>query len=631
MTTRRWVEVSFAFFIVISLTRIAGAVVITPSAASVNVGNVTIGSPVTNSTLTLTSDTQNYDVDVVVSGCSGTGTGTFTVLVNGKSTAATLKTTSINTVDVTYTPTTRGTQSCRVDVYTTGTMTPSLAFFTVNATGVAPVVSAPATVTFGAVRYNDAATVHTATMNVVISNTGDAGQVLTINNLTFTGTNAGDYTISAAPALPANINPGSNQTWVITFNPLAAGASAATLNIDSNDPITPTKTVAVTGTGGTGVISVTTPLNFGTVTQGSTSTAQNIVVSNVGTGSKGTLTVTGATFINNSAGWFKFNNGAGCNGTTTCTLSMALTTNTGTVPVVCAPPANATGSMSASISFTSDTDDNTLSTTTVNCTAGHADIMVTTTPLNFGNQLINTSSAAQTVMIANIGNATLNYSVALAGTNPGQFTLAGAGGCVTNCAVSAGSSVMVSVYFTPNNVGAKNALLRVTALNDANNPPTSPIDVTLTGTCVAPAASVNPTTMAFGNIDVGATATAQTLTLTNTGTATLTLSAAYLQLGAADYVTTGTTGSAVSISVPPSGTATWTIACKPSAPGARNGTFRITSDSGNVAGTNTDVPLTCNGLKGNLVVAVTPYDFGGVREGTMVSQTFTLTNNGNTT
>jgi len=637
MTTRRWVEVSFAFFIVISLTRIAGAVVITPCVGatcpttSVSVGNVLVGSSGTNSTLYLTSDTQNYNVDLAISGCT-TANGTFTATIGGGSMNVQLKSTQNNVVDVTYMPTARGPQTCTVNVYTAGTTTGPLTSFTITGAGVAPVVSAPASVTFATpVRYNDAAAVHTATMNLTISNTGDTSQVLTVNNISLTGANwGGTQIISAAPALPATINPGSNATWVITFDPIAAGASPATVTIDSNDPVTPSKTVPVSGTGGTGVISVTTPLNFGTVNQGSTSTAQNIVVSNVGMGTKATLTVTGATFVNNTAGWFKFGNVGACNGsTTTCALSLALIANTGTVPVVCAPPANASGTQTASITFTSDADDSTLNTTSVSCTAGRADIMVTTTPLDFGTQLINTTSAGQTVMIANVGNATLNYSVALAGTNPGQFTLAGAGGCTSNCAVSAGSSVMVTVYFSPNNVGAKSALLRVTPINDPDT--LTPIDVTLTGTCISPTASVNPTSMAFGNIDVGATATAQMLTLTNTGTSTLTISAAYLQLGAADYVTTGTTGSAVTISVPPSGTATWTIACKPSAAGARNGTFRITSDSGNVAGTNTDVPLTCNGLKGNLVIAVTPYDFGGVREGTMVSQTFTLTNNGNST
>lgn len=625
----RWASAGVVLLI-LTVARVAGAVVITPSAASVDVGNVVVTNSVTNTTLTLTSDTQNYSVDFVISSCTGAA-GTFVVTGPGNTaTNSQLKNNAANTINVTYTPAARGLRQCRVDVYDNMSVTPSRATFVIRGTGIAPVVSAPATVTFGAIRYNDIVTAHTTTLPLTITNTStDTGEVLTINNLT--SSNATEFAISG-PTLPANINPNSGTaTWTITFDPTAAGPTSSTVTIDSDDPLTPTKTVAVSGTGGTGVLNVTSTLAFGTVGEGTTSAASNVVVSNVGTGTKAALGVTGATFSNNSAGWFRFANGTGCNTTSTCTLSLSLIANTATVPVVCQPPGNASGSQTATIAFTSDADSVMNGTTTVTCTAGRADISIATTQLDYGNVLINTTSTAQKVTIANVGNAQLNYSVSLVGANSGQFTLTGAAGCTTNCPVSGSSSVDVSVAFKPTSLGAKTAILRVTPLNDPDT--TTPIDIVLDGTCIGPVASLNTTSLAFGDVDVGATSTGQMVTMSNTGTSDLTLTTAYLSVDPADYTVTGVNGtlvgSAVSITVPSMSSVSWMVSCKPTTTGAHNGTFLITSNTGNAPGTQHPVALTCNGVQGSLTVTLSSYDFGGVREGFPVSQTFTLRNTGN--
>jgi outer membrane protein OmpA-like peptidoglycan-associated protein len=625
----RWVSVCVVA-LVLTAARVAGAVVITPSAASVDVGTVLVNDSVTDTTLTLTSDTQNYSVDFVISNCTGAA-GTFVVTGPGNTaTNSVLKSNSANTINVAYTPSARGLRQCRVDVYDNMSVTPSHANFVIRGTGVAPVVSA-GNVTFGAIRYNNIVTPHTATQSLTITNTStDTGQVLTINNLT--SSNATEFAISG-PTLPAKINPNSGTaSWTITFDPTAAGPASSTITIDSDDPLTPMKTVAASGTGGTGVLNVTSALAFGTVAQGTTSSASNIVVSNVGSGTKAALGVTQAAFSNNTANWFRFANGTGCNGTSTCTLALSLIANTGTVPVVCQPPANASGTQMATIDFTSDADSEMNGTTTVSCTAGRADISVATTQLTFGNILINTTSTAQKVTIANTGNAQLSYSVALAGTNPGQFTLTGAAGCTTNCPVAAGSSVEVSVAFKPNNLGPKTALLRITPLNDPDT--TTPIDVVLTGTCIGPVASLNTTSLAFNDVDVAATSTGQMVTMSNTGTADLTLTTAYLSADAANYTVTGVNGTlvgnSVSITVAPMSSVSWMVACKPTTTGAHNGTFLITSNTGNAPGTQHPVALTCNGVQGSLTITASSHDFGGVREGFPVTQTFTLKNTGNT-
>lgn len=624
----RWAS-ACVVVLILTMARIAGAVVITPSAASVDVGNVVVNNSVTNTTLTLTSDTQNYSVDFVISGCTGVA-GTFVVTGPGNTaTNSILKNNAANTVSVQYTPAARGLRTCQVDVYDNMSVMPSRATFTIKGTGIAPVVSA-SNVTFGAIRYNDIVTPHSTTLPLTITNTStDTGQTLTINNLT--SSNNTEFVISG-PTLPATINPNNGTaTWTITFDPTAAGPTSSTITIDSSDPVNGTTTVTASGTGGTGVLNVTSALAFGTVGEGTTSTASNIVVTNVGSGTKAALGVTQAAFSNNTANWFRFASGTGCNGTSTCTLSLSLIANSGTVPVVCQPPANASGSQSATITFTSDADSVMNGTTTVSCTAGRADISVGTTSLAFGNVLIKTTSTAQTVAVGNIGNSQLQYSVSLTGTDAAEFGLTGAAGCTSNCPVSAGSSVNVSVTFKPTSLGAKSAILRITPLNDPDT--TTPIDVTLTGTCIGPIASLNLTTLTFGDVDVGGTATGQMLTMSNTGSADLTLTTAYLSQDAANYTATGVSGTLVgnpvTITIAPSTSVSWMVACKPTTTGAHNGTFLITSNTGNTPGTQHPVNLSCNGVQGSLTITASSFDFGGVREGFPVTQTFTLRNTGN--
>ena len=123
------------------------------------------------------------------------------------------------------------------------------------------------------------------------------------------------------------------------------------------------------------------------------------------------------------------------------------------------------------------------------CTAGRADLDVVQTPLAFGDQLINTTSAAKTVTIANTGNQTLTYSLTKSGTDQAMFTAAAPGPCTSNCTLGAGMSTMVTVTFTPTSVGSKAATLPVTAANDPDT--LTSLDVALSGNGVRPVSSPN--------------------------------------------------------------------------------------------------------------------------------------------
>jgi photosystem II stability/assembly factor-like uncharacterized protein len=99
-------------------------------------------------------------------------------------------------------------------------------------------------------------------------------------------------------------------------------------------------------------------------------------------------------------------------------------------------------------------------------------VSLSATSLPFGNQLVGTSSATQNVMLTNSGNATLTLSIAVTGTNSGDFSQTNTCGA----SVAAAANCMISVMFKPTATG--NRAASVTITDDAVG---SPQAVGLTG------------------------------------------------------------------------------------------------------------------------------------------------------
>jgi archaellum component FlaF (FlaF/FlaG flagellin family) len=116
--------------------------------------------------------------------------------------------------------------------------------------------------------------------------------------------------------------------------------------------------------------------------------------------------------------------------------------------------------------------------------------------LSVARQPLESSSSVQSLTLTNAGNAALTTSSA---TTSGEFTQ------TNNCgtSVAPGNSCTISVVFTPTGSGA---------LSVSDNAAGSPQPLSLSGTGAAPAVSLSPTSLAFGNQSVGTTSTAQTLT-----------------------------------------------------------------------------------------------------------------------
>src|SRR6185312_15095805 len=184
--------------------------------------------------------------------------------------------------------------------------------------------------------------------------------------------------------------------------------------------------------------------------------------------------------------------------------------------------------------------------------------------LSFGDETVGQTSATQKITLANSGEGTLHISQIstqgdFAQTNDCPATLTdGAPGCT------------ITVSFKPTAAGARSGALQIT--DDA---PFSPQSVTLTGigkAAPAPAATLAPGQLDFGQQTVGASSSAQTITLTNSGTADM---AVQKVAATGDFSATSKCPATLSAGA----NCTVSIVFTPSAAGSRTGQLQVSDDA----------------------------------------------------
>ena len=216
--------------------------------------------------------------------------------------------------------------------------------------------------------------------------------------------------------------------------------------------------------------------------------------------------------------------------------------------------------------------------------------------LAFGNQTINTTSAAQTVTLTNTGNAALSIAgITVTGTNASDFAQTNT--CGSSLAASANCTITVT--FTPSASGSRTASVSI-----SDNASGSPQTVSLSGTGTAPVDSLSPTSLAFGNQSVGTTSTAQTATLSNTGSTALSItSLALTGTNASDFAQTNTCGSSVAAGA----NCTISVTFTPAASGSRTASVSITD---NASGSPQTVSLSGTGTAALASLSPTSLAFG---------------------
>jgi hypothetical protein len=215
--------------------------------------------------------------------------------------------------------------------------------------------------------------------------------------------------------------------------------------------------------------------------------------------------------------------------------------------------------------------------------------------LTFATRATATTSAAQTVTLSNTGNKVLTIaSIAIVGTNPGDFARSG-GSCPTAAGtLNAGASCTIGVTFTPAAVAARTATLRVT--DDSANTAGSTQNVTLNGTgrAPAPAITATPNPVAFGNnsLLLGGAGVTRAITITSTGELPVAIGTVTITgTNAGSFTFTGT-NTCANTTRAINTTCTITVRFRASLPlGAKTATLTITS---NAPGAPTTIPLTGN-------------------------------------
>jgi hypothetical protein len=391
-------------------------------------------------------------------------------------------------IPVSFTPSAVGSFSATLNVVDDAWNGPSQ--FNLSGTG----VQAHASFSPSSVSFPNTLTGQSASQSISVMSDGTAS--LDVTSITLTGSGSAAYSVSAdtcsGQQWPATIACSFN----VTFSPQTNGSYPASVQI-ADDAAGSPQSISLTGSNlSSDAIATPGALSFGAVRPGLTGSPQTVTLTNDG-GS--TVQVVSTTLTGDPS--FSLAADA-CSGTALATGSAC------TVQVAFAP--TTLGTLSASLSFS---DDAANSPQIVAASGSGVQPAVSLSPssLAFGNQVLGTTSASQSVVVTNSGTDTLNVGTA---TVAAPFAMV-ADAC-SNTAVAAGSSCTIQVNFAPSAAGPVSASLSV-----PDDAPGSPQTVALSGNGIQPHATASPSTIAFGSVRVGSTANPRTVSLMNDGSTTI--------------------------------------------------------------------------------------------------------------
>ena len=551
---------------------------ITPNPASLSFGNVAVGG---SKTLTETL-TNSGGTSLTISAAAATGTGFSITGLNLPITLAAGQTTTFN---VLFTPTATGAATGNVTITSNGS-NPTLNI-ALSATGVtAGALSAnPTSLSFGNVQIGS-----NASLSETLTNTG--GVNVTISQANITGAT---FTVTGL-SLPVTLTPTQTVTFSVKFAPTAAGAVSGNLAIVSDATNSPLN-IPLSGTGVAPGSLTANPSSvaFGNVTMGNNKSVAVVVTNTGGT----TVNISNAAATGTG---YSFNGP---------TLPVALNAGqSATFNAVFTP--TVAGSASGNLTITSDANNPTLTVPLSGTGVTPGQITPNPASLSFGNVAVG-GSKTLTETLTNSGGTSLTISAAAA-TGTG-FSITGLNLPIT---LAAGQTTTFNVLFTPTATGAATGNVTITS-NGSN--PTLNIALSATGV-TAGALSANPTSLSFGNVQIGSNASLSE-TLTNTGGVNVTISQANIT-GATFTVT----GLSLPVTLTPTQTVTFSVKFAPTAAGAVSGNLAIVSDATN---SPLNIPLSGTGVApGSLTPNPTSLSFGNVVVGSSKPLTETLTNSGGT-
>jgi len=596
--------------IVFALSGSATGTVVTAPVVSITPSALTLAATAIGST----SAVQNINVansgnaPLVISAIALTNAADFTIAGGTCAAGSSVAAGASCTVSVAFKPAAGmvGARSGALTISHNAAGSPASVSLSGSATGaLAPVASMTASMSFGSVNVGTSGAAQTATL----SNTGTAA--LAIGTL---ATGSTEFTISGGTCTAGGtVAAGASCSINLGFTPSAAGARSASLVVTHNAAGAQSSTsLSGTGVALSPVIGVSpTTLGF-SQTVSTTSSAQTVTVSNSG---NGPLAISALAISGAQAGEFQIVAGG------TCTAGGSVSAGGScTVKLAFTPAAAGTRSAALAISHNAVGSPSSVTLNGSGTATPQAAIALNAPTLAFASQVVGSTSASQSVTVSNSGAATLTFSgLALTGTAAADFTRGGT--CSPSGTLAAGASCTVSFTFTPGAVGTRSATL--TLASDASN---GAAVLGLSGTgaaAAAPAVSLSPGSLAFGNQTVGVASSARSVTLANTGSGALAISGIS---AAAPFGVTHNCGASLAAGA----SCTLSVTFTPSAIGAASGSLSVAS---NAAGSPNAVSLSGSGVAASPVLAWAPVattlDFGDTAVGASPSaRTLTLANQG---
>lgn len=509
------------------------------------------------------------------------------------------------TVQVTFTPTAAGTRSGTLKfTNAAGTQTVNL-----SGNGVAETLAlgfTPAAMTFQAQQKS----VTSPSQTLWIRNAGTAA--VTVSSI---ASNSADYTPNGACV--GTIQPNTSCQIGVTFTPSVTGTDNHTFTITSNGTGSP-QAVALNGSGAATAPAMTlnpSGLAYNNQVISTSSTNQFVTVSNT-TASP----VTGLSFAH--TGDFAISSNS-------CPMTLNASSNCG-FQVTFTP--TVAGARTGTVTLTDSAGTQTLNLAGFGVTSSTSALLVDTA-LTFPSQTTGVTSSAENITFSNTGNMAFTISsIALGGTNPGDFAIVSDSCPLTPSQFNAFSNCTISVTFTPTSTGARSATLTIT-----DTAPGSPRTVSLAGQGIAPvqALEIDPPGLVFpATVNTTGSSISPNVILTNTGTLPVTISS--ITLGGTnpgDFAISN--GCPLSPSTLPSGpfgnTCSVGVTFTPAATGSRSAKLTITHSA---PGSPKVISLTGAGVTPTKTLAITPTTlvFNPQVTGTTSAQQFiTVSNVGNFT
>src|SRR5207302_1401379 len=243
------------------------------------------------------------------------------------------------------------------------------------------------------------------------------------------------------------------------------------------------------------------------------------------------------------------------------------------------------------------------------------------TGLDFGNQLLATTSAPMTVTLRS-EERRVGKESSFAASGDFAATSTGASACPTSPAtLAAGANCTINVTFTPTASGALTGTLSLA--DDAGG---SPQMFSLSGNGTAPGVGLAPTSLDFGNQLLATTSAPMTVTLTNRSEERR----VGKECGASGELAATSNGASACptspATLPAGANCTISVTLPPTASGARTGALSLTDHAG---GSPQIITLSGNGTAPGVGLAPTSLDFGNqLLATTSAPMTVTLTNTG---